>query len=177
MCYTAVCMFFVAHLRSPLSKLGMRCTGLFSMRSIEVYANNAGYEKSHSPPFCPRLLIDAVPTAHALCDKSNLTGWNRRQSRHPPLHFSIQSPTTTKNRSPKPHLSHQPYIPVQSSSSIQIHMPQRLRAPILALHTSPIRDSQAAAAVKSLRHLDGRIVIIVIVSPLMNSLAVMGLLL
>ena len=64
-----------------------------------------------------------------------------------------------------------------SSSIIQIHMPQSLRSPVLALATSSVRDSQAAAAaIKSLRHVDGRIVII-IVTPLVSGLVVMGLLL
>ena len=57
-------------------------------------------------------------------------------------------------------------------------MPQSLRAPILALATSSIRDSQAAAAaIEALRYVDRRIVVVVVVIPLLTELIVLRLLL
>ena len=56
-------------------------------------------------------------------------------------------------------------------------MPQCLSAPILALATSSVRDSQAAAAIQALWHINGRSIIVVIVSSLVTGVAVVRLLL
>lgn len=135
---------------------------------FKVYANAELRERAIHRP-----LIHGCPT--------DIAGW-KNQSLHIKGLSAHSSPPTKahhcwKMQSKGSFISLSISLLPYSSSIIQIHMPQSRRTPILALATSPVRDSQAAAAaIKSLRHVDGRIVIIVVIS-LLSGKAIIRLLL
>lgn len=158
MCYT-VYIFFVAgnlHLQVEHGP------------HFKVYANAELRERAIHRP-----LIHGCPT--------DIVGWKNQSLHIKGLRAHSSPPTKAhhcwKMQSKGSFISLSISLLPYSSSIIQIHMPQSLRTPILALTTSPVRDSQAAAAaIKSLRHVDGRIIIIVVIS-LLSGKAIIGLLL
>lgn len=163
MCYTVYIFFVSADLHLQVQH-GPHIKG----RSIEVYANAELRERAIH---C--LLTHGCPT--------NVAGW-KDQSLHIKRLSTRSSPPSKvhhcwKMQSKGSFISLSISLLPSSSSIVQIHMPQSLRSPILALATSPVRDSQAAAAaIKTLRHVDGRIVIIIVI-PLLSGLDIIGLLL